>query len=167
MMNTKQTSLNWYVVLTKPRQEERAAMHLEEQGGETFLPFASVERIKSGQLTTCREVMFPGYLFLRCDSNSPLLGKVRSTPGSRMLLRFGASPVVVYPSLLDDLRSHSEADHSEALFKPEQKLRIQSGPFKDYVALFKEYDGQKRAIVLLNLLNQQQELVVELEQLTA
>ena len=167
MMNTKQTSLNWYVVLTKPRQEERAAMHLEEQGGETFLPFASVERIKSGQLTTCREVMFPGYLFLRCDSNSPLLGRVRSTPGTRMLLRFGANPVIVLPSLIDDLRSHSEADYSEALFKPEQKLRIQSGPFKDYVALFKEYNSKKRAIVLLNLLNQQQELIVELEQLTA
>ena len=166
MMNTKQALLNWYVVLTKPRQEERAAMHLEEQGGETFLPFASVEKIKSGQLTTCREVMFPGYLFLRCDSNSPLLGKVRSTRGARMLLRFGVSPVVVHSSLIDDLRSHSEAEGSEALFKPEQKLRIQSGPFKDYVALFKEYDGEKRAIVLLNLLNQQQELVVELEQLS-
>jgi len=167
MMNTKQASLNWYVVLTKPRQEERAAMHLEEQGGETFLPFASVEKIKSGQLTTCREVMFPGYLFLRCNSTSPLLSKVRSTPGARMLLRFGVTPVVVYPSLIDDIRSHSEADHSEDLFKPEQKLRIQSGPFKDYVALFKEYDGEKRAIVLLNLLNQQQELAVELTQLSA
>jgi transcription antitermination factor NusG len=46
-------------------------------------------------------------------------------------------------------------------------VRINTGPFKDYLALFKEYDGEKRAIVLLNLLDQQRELVVKLTQLTA
>lgn len=157
----------WYVVLTKPRQEARAVQHLNEQGGETFLPYLQVERIRSGTLIKQPEVMFPGYLFLKSKNDSPLLNKVRSTPGARMLLRFGVNPVTVHSALIDNLKSECFSEHSESVFNIDQKVRMTSGPFKDYLALFKEYDGDKRAIVLLNLLNQQQELVVELTQLSA
>ena len=158
---------NWYVVLTKPRQEERALQHLHEQGGEVFLPYLQIEKIRSGVLSKKQEVMFPGYLFLKSRSDSPLLNKVRSTPGARMLLRFDINPVVVYQALIDSLKSQCFEEQSEEAFNVDQQVRITSGPFKDYLALFKEYDGEKRAIVLLNLLNQQQELAVELTQLSA
>ncbi|UTW49484.1 transcription termination/antitermination NusG family protein [Bacterioplanoides sp. SCSIO 12839] len=158
---------SWYVVLTKPRQEKRALHHLHEQGGEVFLPYLQVQKIRSGVLSEEQEVMFPGYLFLKSRSDSPLLNKVRSTPGARMLLRFGVNPVVVYQALIDSLRSHCFKGLSEEVFDVDQQVRINTGPFKDYLALFKEYDGEKRAIVLLNLLDQQRELVVELTQLSA
>lgn len=158
---------NWYVVLTKSRQEERALRHLVEQGGDVFLPYLQFQKIRSGVLSKKLEVMFPGYLFLKSRSDSPLLSKVRSTPGARMLLRFGTSPVIVYPELIDSLKNQCFADQSDEVFETDQQVRITSGPFKDYLALFKEYDGEKRAIVLMSLLNQQQELAVELIQLSA
>jgi transcription antitermination factor NusG len=34
----------WYVVLTKPKQEERTEEHLVAQGGEVFLPRAQLEK---------------------------------------------------------------------------------------------------------------------------
>lgn len=157
---------NWYVVLTKPHQEERALQHLHEQGGEVFLPYMQIEKIRAGVLIKKQEVMFPGYLFLKSKKDSPLLNKVRSTLGARMLLRFGVNPVVVHQALIDNLKEQCSDRHSDLIFKFNQSVRINSGPFKDYLALFKEFDGEKRAIVLLNLLNQQQELAVELTQLS-
>ncbi|WP_419813536.1 transcription termination/antitermination NusG family protein [Bacterioplanoides sp.] len=158
---------NWYVVLTKPHQEERAFQHLHEQGGEVFLPYMQIEKIRAGVLIKKQEVMFPGYLFLKSKKDSPLLNKVRSTLGARMLLRFGVNPVVVSHVLIDSLKSQCFDEQLEEVFSVDQQVRITSGPFKDYIAIFKEYDGEKRAIVLLNLLNQQQELAVELNQLSA
>lgn len=158
--------LNWYVVLTKPRQESRAQRHLAEQGGEVFLPLLTVEKLRNGKRLKQQEVMFPGYLFLRCRAQSPLLNKVRSTLGARMLLRFGNEPVVVFATLVDNLRDRLDQDET-TLFSEQQSVRITSGPFKDYQALFKQYDGEQRAIVLINLLNKQQELLVELNHLSA
>lgn len=165
-MSGTEAQKNWYVVLTKPRQEERALHHLYEQGGEVFLPYLQVEKVRSGVLSKKQEVMFPGYLFLKSRNDSPLLNKVRSTPGARSLLRFGVEPVVVHQALIDSLKSQCFDEQSEKVFNVDQQVRITSGPFKDYLALFKEYDGEKRAIVLLNLLNQQQELAVDLTQLS-
>ena len=166
-MSGTEAQESWYVVLTKPRQEERALQHLHEQGGEVFLPYIQLEKIRSGALTKKQNVMFPGYLFLKTSSGSPLLNKVRSTPGARSLLRFGIDPVVVHEELIESLKGKCFRDASAEVFKENQNVRISSGPFKDYLAIFKEYDGEKRAIVLLNLLNQQQELAVELTQLSA
>lgn len=162
-----ETQESWYVVLTKPRQEERAAQNLNEQGGEVFLPYIPVEKILRGNKVTQQDVMFPGYVFLKTANNSPLLSKVRSTPGARMLLRFAVEPVIVHQTLIDDLKGQCVEEQSEAIFKIDQQVRINAGPFKDYLALFKEYDGEKRAIVLLSLLNQQQKLALELIQLSA
>jgi hypothetical protein len=50
--------------------------------------------------------MFPGHLFSKSRSDSPLLNKVRSRSRARMLLRFGVNPVVAYQTLIDSLRSH-------------------------------------------------------------
>jgi hypothetical protein len=35
---------NWYVVLTKPRQEKRALHHLHEQGVEVLHPYLQVQK---------------------------------------------------------------------------------------------------------------------------
>ena len=166
----------WYVVLTKPKQEERAEEHLTLQGGEVFLPRIQLEKVRKGKRTQVIEPLFPGYLFVNVKGCEQLVGSIRSTRGVRQLLRFGTTPLEVNPSLISDLKKrcgHTEepgqniAQSEQTLFTPGQGIEITSGPFKDYQAIFKQFDGEHRAIILLNLLNQQQELLVELQQLQA
>src|SRR5690554_3453229 len=85
----------WYVVVTKPRQETRAYENLEHQGGEVFLPMLQTEVIKQGRRTLKSEPLFPNYLFLRLDKDSPLFAKIRSTFGVNKLLSFGGNPVTI------------------------------------------------------------------------
>ena len=169
----------WYVVLTKPKQEARAEEHLTAQGGEVFLPRIQLEKVRKGKRVNVIEPLFPGYLFVNVKGCEQLVGSIRSTRGVRQLLRFAVEPVEIRQEIIEDLKkrcgelvgnSSNEKSESQQAFTPHvfkegQGIEITSGPFKDYQAIFKQFDGEHRAIILLNLLNQQQELLVELEQL--
>jgi transcriptional antiterminator RfaH len=166
----------WYVVLTKPKQEKRAEEHLVAQGGEVFLPRVQLEKMRKGKRVNAIEPLFPGYMFVNVEGCEQLVGSIRSTRGVRQLLRFGLEPLEIRAGLITDLRSRCSdklenlADGSVTdgyVFQQGQKVAITTGPFKAYQAIFKQFDGERRAIILLNLLNQQQELLVELEQLQA
>jgi transcriptional antiterminator RfaH len=166
----------WYVVLTKPKQEHRAEEHLVAQGGEVFLPRIQLEKMRKGKRVDIVEPLFPGYLFVNVEGREQLVGSIRSTRGVRHLLRFGLEPLEIRAGLIADLRSRCSSQlenqaegavTSGDVFQQGQEVEINTGPFKDYQAIFKQFDGERRAIILLNLLNQQQELLVELEQLQA
>lgn len=168
----------WYLVLTKPKQEERAEGHLKAQGSEVFLPRIQLEKKRKGKRVDVVEPLFPGYLFVNVEGCEQVIGSIRSTRGVRHLLKFGIEPLKIQNALISDLRnrcysqigdqannSQKNSAEKQAIFKLGQAVEITSGPFKDYQAIFKQFDGEARAIILLNLLNQQQELLVELEQL--
>lgn len=160
---------NWYVVLTKPKQELRAQEHLERQGGVAFVPMFANERIIRGQRVVRQEPLFPGYLFLQVDSDNALLSKVRSTLGVRQILTFAGQLMTIAPSLIADLqqRSTDTEIHTPESFNAGQSVTLKHGPFQHYQALFKEYDGAERGIILLSLLGQQNELVIQLADLRA
>lgn len=155
----------WYVILSKPRQEQRAALNLSNQGGEVYLPILSVERIKNGKLTQVEEPLFPGYLFLKVQEQGELMGKVRSTYGVRGILKFGDHLVTVAEQLIEDIRLRSQQKAIEEKFTPGQKIRFVSGTFKDYEAIFANYNGEERAFIFINMLGQQNRLLVELQQI--
>lgn len=157
----------WYVVLTKPKQEDRAEEHLKAQGGEVFLPRIQLEKIRKGKRVQVVEPLFPGYLFVNVKGCEQLIGSIRSTRGVRQLLRFGVEPLEIRADLIRDLRHRcgEKVECSQESFVEGQGVEITSGPFKDYQGIFKQFDGERRAIILLNLLNQQQELLVEIQQL--
>lgn len=158
--------MSWYVVLTKPRQEARAAEQLTAQGGEVFSPIFQVEKILRGKRVIKDEPLFPGYVFLQVDPHSALLGKVRSTLGARQLLSFANTPVTVDERIVADLKIRSGEKNAMDCYQIGQKVALIDGPFKNYQALFQRYDGAERAIILLNLLNQQNEICVALDSLT-
>ena len=156
----------WFVVQTRPRQEERAKEHLEAQGGEVFLPTYCTGSSPDVVHHPIKP-LFPGYLFLRAEQSSAIWGKIRSTRGVKGLLQFGGQHARVDHELISDLQGRYEYMTDHADFVKNQKVRLASGPFRDYIAIFDQKDGDKRAIILLQLLNQQQRLLVELKELTA
>ncbi len=160
---------HWYVVLTKSQQELRAQDNLERQGGVAFVPMLANERIIRGQRVVRQEPLFPGYLFLQVDSDNALLSKVRSTLGVRQLLTFAGQLMTIAPSIIADLqqRNTSTELHIPEPFSAGQSVTLEHGPFQHYQALFKEYDGAERGIILLSLLGQQNELVIQLADLRA
>ncbi|MDM7857748.1 transcription/translation regulatory transformer protein RfaH [Thiopseudomonas sp. CY1220] len=164
-LTSSMSNNDWYIVLTKPRQESRAAQQLENQGGEVFLPMLEVERIRQGKRIKKIETLFPGYLFLRVGEDDMLLSRVRSTFGVNKLLTFGAEVMQIQDALIEDLRTRLAQRESAPAFKQGDVVTLADGPFRDYQAIFHQYNGEERAVILIKLLGQQNQLLIDLAQL--
>jgi len=125
------------------------------------------ERVSRGKRVVRQDPLFPGYLFLQADAQDPILSKVRSTMGARQLLTFAGQVMTIDDRIIDDLRERSTIENTPQQFNAGQSVTLHNGPFQHYQALFKEYDGAERGIILLSLLGQQNELLIQLADLRA
>lgn len=149
--------MDWYVVHTKPRQEQRALVNLEQQGYGCYLPLLATERLRQGGLKVVQEPLFSRYLFISLDSG--LTGQswapIRSTLGVSRLVSFGAEPAKVDCTLIDALRSQDRAfsERPQRLFDHGEQVQIKDGPFAGLDAIYQMSDGESRAMVLIDILS--------------
>jgi transcriptional antiterminator RfaH len=148
------STLSWYLVHTKPRQEEIALANLQRQGYECYLPQMRIERVRRREADVATEPMFPRYLFIRLDSSDQ--GKswspIRSTFGVSQLVHFGARAAKVDDSLVDLLRQRERAVPPEAMFHSGDSVVIADGPFAGIEAIYQTADAERRAFILLEIL---------------
>ena len=147
----------WYAVCCKPRQEAVAEENLLRQHFHVYLPRIRIRRRRRGQWSDAVEVLFPRYLFIRIDPLRCNLAPVRSTRGVAGLVRFGGQPAVVPDEVIDALLQCQDPDsglHHENRppFGAGDRIKLVDGPFAGMEAVFAEQDGEKRVIVLLELL---------------
>ena len=156
-------STEWYLVHCKPRQEHRAQENLNNQSINSFLPTLNVEKVLRGKRQKVQEVMFPGYLFVELLVNGEHWSKIRSTRGVRDFVKFGGEPAKISQDLLEQLKvidTELVTNVADKTPKTGDPVRIMSGPFKDLQGVFQIADGEKRSIVLLNLLGKLTKLEV-------
>ncbi|MDT8880498.1 transcription/translation regulatory transformer protein RfaH [Halomonas saccharevitans] len=159
----------WYVIQCKGGESFRAAEHLTNQGYEIFHPVLQVQKKRRGKLEWVSEPLFPYYLFIRLDRLASNWRPIRSTRGVLKIVTFGlAQPVPVGDSLITTLLEHGSDEQdatANVYFRAGDAVEITEGPFKDLQAVFASHKGEERAIVLLNLLHQQQRLEMPVGQL--
>jgi len=158
ILSTKSSALStesWYLVHTKPRQEDVALTNLERQGYECYLPQMRIERIRRRKAEVATEPMFPRYLFIRLDSSDQ--GKswspIRSTLGVSQLVHFGARAAKVDDALVDLLRQREQAMPLNAMFTNGDSVIITDGPFAGIEAIYQTADAERRAFILLEILS--------------
>ena len=159
-MTTKDYSKpQWFLIYTKPRQEERAKENLENQGFETFLPMIAFEKIKQPKLYSLKP-MFPRYLFTQYNAEKNNWVHVKSTRGVSHVITFGDKLTEVPNSVMDYLKS--KVDDNDALklqttrktFQKGDKLVIHKGVFQGKEAKFLSTTGKERVRILLKLMNE-------------
>jgi transcriptional antiterminator RfaH len=110
---------------------------------------------------------FPGYLFIRADEKSSNRVLFERTPGALGLVNLGGEVATVPDAILTAIRQKvdqmnlSESGTGRKLIKGE-RVKIQSGPFAGYEAIFdSNADSRERVRVLLTLVEKRM-LEVEL-----
>ncbi|PTB88709.1 transcription/translation regulatory transformer protein RfaH [Pseudidiomarina aestuarii] len=152
----------WYVVRSKPRQEQRAFAQLKNQGMQPYLPKVQLTRVRRGKRKQVVEPLFPGYLFVTLSNYDEQFHKIRHTFGVASLLRFGNKPATLPAELIAQLRE-LEADASPAVdylnreHSPQvgDLMEVMSGPFAGLLARILILDGDERCVVLLDWMQQQ------------
>lgn len=155
----------WYLIQSKPGQAAKAAQELLNQGYEIFLPTLQVEKVVKGRRVERVEPLFPGYVFIELSELSSNWRPIRSTRGVARLVSFGDKPAVVPDDVVELLRSQLRSQNTETALKPREPVTLASGPFRHLNAVFLEYDGDKRAFLLLEMLGKWQRLSVPLDQI--
>ena len=127
------------------------------QNFQIYLPRIRIRRHRRGKWIDAIEVLFPRYLFIRIDPLQRNMAPVRSTRGVVGLVRFGGQPAVVPDEVIDALmqcRDPASGLHHESRtpFCAGDRIKLVDGPFAGMEAVFAEQDGEKRVIVLLELL---------------
>lgn len=156
----------WYLVHTKPREEVRALENLERQGYRCFLPILAVEKLRRGAVMRVEEPLFPRYLFIELDADGfgQSWAPIRSTKGVSQLVRFGAEAAKVDERLIAALRDR-DAEAPRPLFRSGDRVTIADGPFAGIEAVFEIADGERRAMVLVEMLGKRARLTVPVRQL--
>ena len=149
--------LKWYVVQSKPREEERAQYFLEEKRLETYLPRMEVITVKNCRNIIKQKPLFPSYLFCRFDPKESL-AHVRWTKGVAKILPESVNPVPVENSMVNTLRDLEQEDgviRKKAL-RRDDRIRVSHGPMKDILGIFEQWTSdQGRVRVLLNFIKYQ------------
>ena len=150
--------MKWYVVQSKPREEERALHYLKEKGIDTYLPRMEVVSVRKFKNVKTKKPLFPGYLFCRFKKEDETLAHVRWTQGVKKLLPESVDPMPVDDEIVAAIHKLEQKD-GVIRKKPLQKsdrIRVARGPMQDVLGIFDHWTSdQGRVMVLLNFINYQ------------
>ena len=156
----------WFAVCCKPRQELVAQENLVRQGFHVYLPRIQIKKRHRGHWLDVIEVLFPRYIFIRTDPVKNSLAPVRSTRGVVGLVRFGGQPAMVADEVMDALLKREDSvtslhRDSRPLFNIGEPVRLVEGPLAGMEGVFVQEDGEKRVVVLLEMLGKANKVRVD------
>ena len=157
---------HWYAVCCKPRQETVAEENLQRQDFQVYLPRIRIRHRRRGQWLDVVEALFPRYVFIRLDPRQRSMAPVRSTRGVVGLVRFGGQPAVVPDAVMEALAQRENAasglhEDKRPPFSAGEAVKFVEGPLAGMEGIFTELDGEKRVIVLLELLGKANKVRVD------
>lgn len=144
----------WYVVRTKPKQEERVFDNFQAWNVESrfFKMLARNANSLTGKVTESVRPLFPRYVFARFVAGE-MLHKVNFTRGVHGVVCFGGSPVPVDDEVISLLESGRDLD---GLFKVREefevgdRIEIKHGHFQGLAGIFEKHlkDSDRVSILL-------------------
>ena len=147
------------MVQTKPGQEKKAAVNIERQQHEFYLPICyDTTRKRQGPL-------FTGYIFVRVYELCWAF--LHGTIGVRHVVTFGERPAIVGNGIIDGLKRQENSNGLILLTSPEpkqfkrgDKVKITVEPFEGVKAIYQGVAPHERVTVLMKMLNRQTRIVL-------
>jgi transcriptional antiterminator RfaH len=166
-----ETNKKWFVVRTKPRQEEIATMHYIRQGFAVYAPKVQSIRRHARKTEQVMRPLFPGYIFLHLSPEEQDWTAIGSTSGAIGPVRFNDYS----PPVPDWVISGIQARENDNGFIPLRSLgdsRLKSGARvtvsmgdKEIDGIFMNFRDEDRVVVLLDILRRQLPVVTPLAKL--
>lgn len=162
---------NWYLLSSKPHKDAQAEEQLLNQGYDIYRPLAQRLRKRRGKMIKLTESLFPRYMFIQLDKLEDNWAPIRSTYGVSQIIRFGNEPTIVPADLIDALKQNEQSMGEKAVdldkFHTGDQVILTEGPFKGLSGAFLSYDGEERAMILLEIMHSQTKMVVSPAKLLA
>lgn len=147
----------WWLLMTKPHKEFYAEEQLNNQGYTTYTPQVKRLQKRKGKVIKSIEALFPKYIFIQLDPEQGNWMPIRSTKGVSHFIKFGGDmpaqvPSAIIQALMQEEKSFADKVFDMDRYKKGQVVTINSQAFKNIKGVFQCYEGEQRAMVLINLL---------------
>jgi len=166
----------WYVIHTYSGHEIKVATTLKqrvEAKGLTekiftlYVPQQKKIVVNEGKKRSVDEKLFPGYLIVQMLMDDDSWYVVRSTPGVTGFVGMGNTPTPLPEKEVDALMkfTQAEAPKFEAKFSVDDSVKINEGPFKDFLGKVDEVnEDQGKVRVLVSVFGRETPLELDFEQ---
>ena len=150
----------WYVVHTYAGHENKAkealmqrvgSLGLEEYIFEVIIPTRNVIQVRRGKKSERKERLFPGYILVRMHINDNSWLAVKTTPGVTAFVGAGSEPKPISNKEVDAIRKFMNLDAPmfKVKFSVGEAVKINDGPFAEFLGTIKEIDEEKGKVSVL------------------
>jgi transcriptional antiterminator RfaH len=165
MLNAANT--HWYVLTSKPREEQRAYDNLTMQGYEVFLPKMVQATKKKGLKKIALKPLFPNYLFIQLDKQVANFNAIRSTRGIGSFVRFGLNQATIDDGIVNAMKKRIACDkQGKTLAELVERcqgdaVELTEGSFEGLKAIYQAKDGLERSVLMVKMLGQERQVIVK------
>jgi len=146
----------WYLIYTKPKQENKTAYHLSLMNIEHYLPIIKTMRQWHDRKKIIDQPIFPSYVFVKIQDTKELQYGMEAD-GACYYIKFGQQLAKVSQMVIDQIKlvvgSGQGISVSTDAFKPGQKVIIKEGGLMGLRAEVVKHNGKKKILVRVQLLN--------------
>jgi len=153
----------WALVQFKPNSDAVACRNLSRQGFEIFLPRIEVTSKTAIKFVRSLKPLFPGYLFVRINTEVGGWRAINSTYGVSRIVTTAGKPTRVPDELVDDIKRRCDSQNTIQQMdsvKPGDEVSLKHGPFADWVGKVVTLPSDNRVWVLLEILGRQTRVAV-------
>ena len=160
--------MKWYLIQTKPNAHLLALQHLKRQGFEVFIPFKkNIKRRR--KFVNCTVPLFTNYLFMGTTLIQIPSNSVNSTRGISKAVTLDGIYRNVDNKIIEGLKNR--CDKSGVIYKfhdvaPGDQVKIENGPFTNFICNVDKIIDGKRAWTLIELMQQKTRCDFSLEDLS-
>jgi transcriptional antiterminator RfaH len=157
----------WYLIYTRPHHEKKVHAQLVEQDVESFLPLTKKLHTWHDRKKFIDDPLFPSYVFVLLKEMKNYHAGI-DADGALYYVRIGKELARVSSQTVDNIRimvgKGSEIEVSSAPIQPGQSLVIKQGPFAGLSCEMVQYNGSRRILVRVHLLQRNLLMTVPTDQ---
>ena len=161
--------MNWFLLQTKPNAHIMACENLRRQGFDVFLPLITKTKKKNGKFLDIKIPLFPGYLFIGTSIDRIPWKSVNGTRGVSAAVTLDGVYRPVNRDIIEGLLCRCGDDGVIQRMNdivPGDRVKIERGPFAEFICTVDNIQDNRRAWVLIDLLQQKTRSEVSLKDLS-
>ncbi len=150
----------WYIIHCYSGHENKVKSTLEQRVEslgmadrifEVVVPTEEEIEVREGKRRSVQRQVLPGYVMVRMKMSEETWQVVRNTPGVTRFVGMGNRPQPLDPQEAEQIlrRMQAEAPRIKVNFRPGQKVRINEGPFADFMGIVDKIDTERAKVTVL------------------
>ena len=161
--------MNWYLLQIKPKGHGRAFENLQRQGFDVFCPLIVKTTKKNNQFLNRKIPLFPGYLFMGTPVDPVPWNSINGTRGVSRAVSLDGTYRPVNTHIIKGLKCRCDKDDVVQKMSgiiAGDRVKIERGPFSDFICNVEEIADNKRVWILIDLLQKQTKTEISLDDLS-